>query len=276
MSAARSGRYPIERRAGEIERLHIQSAAMAPDCAAMLGRIGVAAGWACLDLGCGPGGITALLSEHVGPSGRVVGLDADPVFLDHARQRAQGNVELILGDAYHPDLPSGTFDLVHMRFLASTAGEPEALLREAIRLARPGGIVAVQEPDTAALNCYPPHPAWDRLKTALEGAFASVGADIRLARRLFGLARGVGLADVQYRPFLVGVRSCDAMTDYLPSTVESLRNTIVDRGLMEASELDLALASCRAHLANPDTVFTSYVVAQVWGRTPDPRERPPR
>src|SRR4051794_39696630 len=95
-----SGHYPIERRDGEIERLRIQGEAMAPDCAIMLDRIGVAPGWRCLDLGCGPGGITRLMSERAGPSGRVVGLDADPVFLAHARRNAPANVEFVLGNAY--------------------------------------------------------------------------------------------------------------------------------------------------------------------------------
>ena len=40
MSVAYSGHYPIERRVGEIERLHVQSAAMAPDTREMLARIG--------------------------------------------------------------------------------------------------------------------------------------------------------------------------------------------------------------------------------------------
>jgi ubiquinone/menaquinone biosynthesis C-methylase UbiE len=268
MSQAPTGHYPLERRDGEIERLHIQSAAMAPDCARMLERIGVAAGWTCLDLGCGPGGITALLSERVGAAGRVIGLDADAVFLEHARRHAAANVEFMIGDAYHTGLPSHAFDLVHMRFIASTAGRPEALLEEAIRLARPGGIVALQEPDMATLNCYPPHPAWEQLRTALVGAFASAGADICLARILYAIARHAGLADVQYRPFLLGVRSSDGWVDSLPATVESLRRTIVERKLMTDDALAAALADCRAHLRNPDVVFTSFTVAQVWGRTP--------
>ena len=85
MSGEFSGHYPIERRAGEIERLHTQSAAMAPDTRTMLDLIGVKEGWSCLDIGCGPGGITGLLSERVGRSGRVVGLDRDAEFLAHAR-----------------------------------------------------------------------------------------------------------------------------------------------------------------------------------------------
>jgi SAM-dependent methyltransferase len=268
MTAARSGRYPLESRQAEIDRLLIQGAGMAPDCAIMLDRIGVAEGWHCLDLGCGPGGITALMRERTGASGRVVGLDADPGFLDHARRQVGGDVSFMQGDVYRTGLADRSFDLVHMRFVGSTAGEPEALLSEAMRLTRAGGIVAMQEPDMATLNCFPAQPAWDRLKAALIGAFAAVGADISLGRRLFALARAAGMRDVQYRPFLVGVRSGDPMADYLPSTVESLRGTILGGNLMRADELDAALADCRAHLRKPDTVFTMYTVVQVWGCTP--------
>ncbi len=268
MTASPSGNYPIERRSGEIERLYVQSKAMAPDTLVMLDRIGVKPGWSCLDVGCGPGGITELLSQHAGPTGRVVGLDVDEVFLAHARANAPSNVEFRRGDAYGSDLAAASFDLVHMRFVASTAGDPERLLSEAIRLARPGGIVALQEPDGATLNCYPPHPSWDRLKTALLGAFRGVGADLELARKLYWVVRQSGLADVQYRTFLLGVRSIDAMVDYLPSTVESLRNTVIKLGLLSDSELASSLAECRQHLGDPATSFTMYTVAQVWGRAP--------
>jgi SAM-dependent methyltransferase len=263
---AASGRYPIERRQGEIERLHTQGAPMMPECAIMLERIGLAAGAVCLDLGCGPGGITSLLSERVGKTGRVVGLDADPVFLEHARRHSAPNVEFVAGDAYASQLPARTFDLVHSRFVASTAGNPEALLAEAKRLARPDGTVALQEPDMATLACYPPHPAWARLKSALIGAFESVGSDISLGRRLFAVARSAGLADVHYRPFLLGFRSSDPMADYLPSVVESLRAAILRAGLMTEHDLESALADCRAHLSNAGVVSTLYTVVQVWGR----------
>lgn len=266
MSTSYSGNYPLERRAGEIERLHLQGAAMAPDTEVMLERIGVTEGWSCLDIGCGPRGITDSLSKRVGASGRVVGLDRDAQFLEAARAGAPKNVEFRQGDAYGSDLPAGSFDLVHMRFIASTAGDPERLLQEAIRLARPGGIVALQEPDGSSLNCYPPHPAWDRLKAALLGAFSGVGADLQLARRLYFVVRQAGLENVRYRPFLIGVRSVDPMVDYLPSTVESLRGTIIKLGLLSEREFPDALAECRSHLRKPDTSFTMYTVAQVWGQ----------
>jgi SAM-dependent methyltransferase len=261
-----SGSYPIESRGGEIERLHIQGAAMAPDTERMLELIGVREGWSCVDIGCGPGGITGLLSKRVGSTGRVVGLDMNAAFLAHARAAAPSNVEFVLADAYGSNLSAGSFDLVHMRFVASTAGAPERLLQEAKRLARFGDTIALQEADVATLNCYPAHPSWDKLKAALFGAFSGVGADVELARRLYFVVCQAGLVDVQFRPFIIGVRSMDPMVDYLPSTVESVRATILKLGLLSELELPFLLAECRDHLRQPDTVFTTYTVAQVWGQ----------
>jgi len=58
------------------------------------------------------------------------------------------------------------------------------------------------------------------------------------------------------------------MADFLPATVESVRRTILRHGLIDEAELNGALAACRRHLADPDTVSTYVTVAQVWGRRP--------
>ncbi len=262
--------YPIERREGEIGRLRMQAAALAFDAGVMLDRIGVGPGWRCLDLGCGPGGIVDLLGVRAGPTGHVVGLDADAVFLEHARaharERGLGNVELVQGDAYDTGLARGSFDLVHARFVASIVGRPKELLREALALTRRGGIVALQDPDIGTLRCYPPHAAWDRLIEVLGRLFAAGGHDVRLAQSLYQLLRRAGLEDVQYRPFLVGFRSDEPMADFLPATVESVRGAILRHDVIGDGELDAALAACRRHLADPDTVSTYVTVAQVWGR----------
>jgi ubiquinone/menaquinone biosynthesis C-methylase UbiE len=261
-----AGHYPIESRGGEIERLEIQADAFASDARVMLDRIGVGAGWHCVDLGCGPRGIIDLLSERVGLAGRIVGVDKNEQFLAHGRAHAPANVEFRQGDACDTGFAGETFDLVHMRFVAGTTSDPESLLREAVRLARPGGVVALQEPDADIMSCYPSHPAWDRLKAAMEGAFAGIGADVHIARRLHTLMAQAGLIDIHYRPFLLGLRSTDPMIDHLPATIESLRGTILRLGLLEEAEMPGLLAQCRAHLRDPGTVVRSFMVAQAWGR----------
>ena len=56
------------------------------------------------------------------------------------------------------------------------------------------------------------------------------------------------------------------MTDILPATIESIRRTLLANRLIDADELETTLTDCRQHLANPDTVFTTCLVVQVWGR----------
>ena len=48
------------------------------------------------------------------------------------------------------------------------------------------------------------------------------------------------------------------MADYLPATIESIRGTLLGRGLISEAELDAALVACRVHPADPKTLSTSY------------------
>lgn len=264
-------KYLIERRAGEIERLLVQSDALIADTAIMLDRIGVAPGWRCVDIGCGPRGITDLLSTRVGPTGRVIGLDPDVVVLDHARHDANvrgfGNVDFVTSDVFHNCLLAGNFDLVHTRFVLSNIGNPEEFLEECARLTRPGGCVAFQEADVSTLNCYPSHPAWERLKRALADILPTAAGNPQFAHGLYRLLRQAGFENVQYRPFLVGFRSGDPMADYFPATMESFRSALIEKRLI-AGEVDAVLAECRAHMAEPGTVSTYHTVVQVWGTRP--------
>jgi SAM-dependent methyltransferase len=266
--SAPTGRYPIERRTGEIERLHVQGEALAADAEALLERIGVAPGWHCLDLGCGPRGITDLLARRAGAQGRVVGLDADPAFVEHGRKSAPPNVDFRQGDAYRTGLPEASFDLVHVRFVASTAGEGQKLLREAIRLAKRGAFVAFQESDDSSLHCFPPHAAFDRLGELMAALLLRVGGNPRFGQGMYKMFHDAGLRELGYRPFVLGVRSGDPFLDFLPATVESMRSALLEEKLAGRQELDLLIAECRAHLARPDTVFSLYTTVQVWGRKP--------
>ena len=251
-----------------MERLHVQAQALAADAEVMLERIGVAPGWHCLDLGCGPRGITDLLARRAGSRGRVVGLDADPAFVEYGRKEAPAGVEFVQGDAYRTGLPGAGFDLVHVRFVASTAGEGQKLLREAIRLAKRGGFVAFQESDNSSLKCFPPHPAFDRLSDVMAALLVRVGGNPRFGQGMYGMFHAEGLCDIGYRPFVLGVRPGHPFADFLPATVESMRSALLREELISGKELDTALAACRAHLARPDTVFSLYTTVQVWGRVP--------
>jgi SAM-dependent methyltransferase len=264
--------YALGSSPAERERLRRQSAELRDHSAALLDRVGVAPGWDVVDLGCGPSGILDLLAERVGPAGRVTGLDFNPANVALAREFAAGNglsnVEVAEGDARGTGFPSASYDLVHARTLLINIPDPAAVVAEMVRLARPGGWVAVLEPDGGARVCYPPHPAWDRLGQIFRDANEVDGADVSIGRRLPELFRRAGLADI-------GV---EAEADIYPpghsrrtlhlDLIRSMRPKIVGQGIASERELDQVDQAVRAHLDDPDTLVLPHLLFLAWGRKP--------
>ena len=266
----REDNYPLASSPEEINRLRIQAESLAGEAAIMLDRIGIEAGMSCLDLGCGAGGITDLLAARVGPSGRVVGVDVDEFSLAAARSWADGlglrGVTFRAGNIFDNDLVAESFDLVHLRYVITTIGKHADVVRSALCLVKPGGALALQEADADGIEAYPKCPAFDRLKDVLLSVFVKIGADPFAGRRAFRLLRGAGLTDVDFRVCAASARAGDDLSDYLPQTVLSVREAIVKFDLMTDTEIDAAVAACRAHLADPDTITTTSTVFQAWGR----------
>ena len=265
------GDYVLDR-STELERLTLQAHVWEPAAQAMVSEIGVVAGWRCVDLGCGTRGILRPLSQAAASLGTVIGVDNDPMLLSDARTwtGAEGmhNVWLLQDDAFDTDLPRGGFDLVHTRFLFAPCGRDQQLLREMVDLARPDGIVAVQEPDSASWNCHPRRAGWDALKPAILRAFRVGGGDFDAGMRLFSMLRGAGLRDVQVRAHVLMLPPGHGYRRSAVQFATSLRKRILDGGLLSEQQLDAAVADCDAAAADAGTMFTSFTVVQAWGRKP--------
>ena len=114
----------------------------------------------------------------------------------YARELGLANVEVVTADARRTGLPGG-FDLVHARTLLITIPGPAEVLGEMVRLAKPGGWVASQEPDVEQALCYPALPAFDRMREIFRVSFGRSGADLHVGRRLTELYRQAGLTDIE-------------------------------------------------------------------------------
>jgi SAM-dependent methyltransferase len=272
--------YALGSSPGESARLERQADELAADSASLLDRVGLRPGQSAIDLGCGPRGILDMLAERVGPTGRVVGLDADPAHTAMAAQFAAGRglsgVEIITADAGNTGLASGSFDLVHARTLLVNLPEPATVTAEMMRLTRPGGWVACTEPDTEYALCYPPHPAFDRLCEIFTVAFRRNGADPWIGRRVPELLRQAGLSDVQVEARVQMYPVGNSRRTIRLDLVCSMRSQVLQMGLASAAELDELDAAARAHLADPHTVVLSGLLFQTSARKPDDTRHEPR
>jgi SAM-dependent methyltransferase len=262
--------YVLANGVGELERLRLQARVWESDAEAMLDRIGVGKGWKCVDLGCGAMGILGPLSRRVGPSGRVIGVDSDARQLEAARayveEEGLDNVELVERDAYRTGLTRGAFDLVHVRFVLAPAGRDAELLREMLALAKRGGVLAIEEPDSTAWACFPPRPGWTVLKDAVLAAFKAGGGDFDAGQRTYRLLRSLDFADVHVRAAVVALPPRHPYLKLPAQFAASLRSRIVDGGILSAPMLDAAIAQCEEAAQDPETFGLSFVLTQVWGR----------
>jgi ubiquinone/menaquinone biosynthesis C-methylase UbiE len=263
------GSYLLAGGAAELERLRLQARVWEPAAEGMFDQIGIQSGWNCIDLGCGAMGVLGPLSRRVGANGRVTGVDMDTKQLAAARAFVQenqlANVEILEQDAYQTGLPRESFDLTHARFVFAPIGRDEELLGEMLALTRPGGVVAIQEPDASSWNCYPAQPAWELLKGAILTAFAQGGGDFNAGQRTFGMLRRAGLEKVQIRAAVVALQDQHPYRRLPIQFATSLRQRILDAGILKEAELDAAIAGCEQLAGNPETIVMSFIVTQVWG-----------
>ena len=267
--ADEQAKYIFSHAPNEVDRLQSWARSWEPETEALLDRIQVQPGWHAIDLACGPLGIIGPLSRRIGATGKVIASDLNPGMLTaahiYADKNALTNIEFVEANAYQTNLPRASFDFVHARFMFAPLGRDDILLKEMVALTRPGGIVASQESDESGYVCYPPQPAWERLKQLTVTAFVRGGGDYSAGRRTYGLFRQAGLKNVQARIACLALPPGHPYRLWPIESALAFRPRFLEWGLITASELDHLLQECERIARDPETFLTSFVVMQVWG-----------
>jgi arsenite methyltransferase len=125
-----------------------------------------------LDIGSGPGHQALEMAPMVGPSGKVDGADVSDSMLQIARARGESvmNVEFHQADAVQLPFEDGTFDAVMSSMVFEYLPDVPRALRDAHRVLKPGGRVAIHDCDWGAMLWRSGDPArmarllqvWDR------------------------------------------------------------------------------------------------------------------
>ena len=180
-----------------------EGADMGLGCGTPLAFARLQAGETVLDLGSG-GGIDCLLaSEAVGPSGRVIGVDMTADMVSKARRNAAkagaANVDFRLGEIEHLPLADRSVDAVVSNCVINLSPDKAAVFREAFRVLKPGGRIAISDIVTSALlpeairqdpnalvGCIAGAPSIEELGSHLRDAgFTDISIEVNQASRSF-------------------------------------------------------------------------------------------
>ena len=224
-----------------------------------------------------------MLAEQTQPSGEVVGIDIDDELLAWAASSRpdylpRSACSFKRGDIRQIDEPRDTFDLTFFSNGFAYADEPAALLREQIRVTKPGGTVACRHFDHTCLVLHPAEPGLVT-RVAAAAAEAEDAASGRptpfrnsFGQQLHGLLLSAGLQSVQTRTYAVQFQqplSSDAKR-YISVTAlwySYLAGNRLDSATREEWNSLFQLDSARCVLHQPEFFFVCLEMQSV-GRKP--------
>ena len=147
-----------------------------------------------LDVGCGPGALTARLVERLGEDA-VVGVDPSAPFVEAVRARLPG-IDIRHASAEHLPFDDDTFDAALAQLVVHFMEDPVAGLGEMSRVTRPGGVVAACVWDYAG-DHGPLSTFWSVVDEIDPDATNESGLAGARQGHLVELATEAGLADVE-------------------------------------------------------------------------------
>lgn len=169
-----------------------------PYSRSFLTQSGLCKGMRVLEVGCGAGAMTPWLSQEVGQSGRVIALDINPQEIERAREKLleaglERNTQFIVTSVEEVLSVGRDFDFIYGRFILMQLTNPGEVLRRLVSCLRPGGIIALDEPNQEADLAVPPCPPCERANRLFLDYADRAGFNFRIGDNLYAMLLRLGL-----------------------------------------------------------------------------------
>lgn len=212
-----------------------------------------------LDVGCGPGSITAGLAKYVG---EVVGIDVEASVLETARELTAGVPNLSFEEASVYTLPyeDGSFDAAYAHQLMQHLADPAAALREMARVVRPGGYVAARDSDYQTMISHPRTEGIEEWRALYTEVVRRNGADANAGRRIPAWMAAAGLDQVDVSTTVAMMRDPAEVLNWGDSwaervTTSALAEQALAYGLATREDLERIAAGWRAWARHEEALF---------------------
>lgn len=214
-----------------------------------------------LDVGCGPGSITAEFAARVAPEGSVLGIDYSVEVIERAQNTfGDSGATFQAMDLYALDIEDNTYDIAHAHQVLQHVSDPVAALREMQRVVRPGGLIAVRDADYAGMHWAPESPLLDQWLSVYRKVAKANDAEPDAGRHLVRWAREAGLTNVTATvdAWLFASRdrrSWWGSTWAARVVSSSLAEQAIEQGFASAAELNAIADGWRAWIEEQDGWF---------------------
>ncbi|MCR9111450.1 methyltransferase domain-containing protein [Marivita sp. XM-24bin2] len=207
-----------------------------------------------LDLGCGTGVVARRIAGRSGFAGRVLGIDLAPQLVTRARALAASEglsqaTVFEVGDIRSLALEDGRFDVTVMHTLVSHLEDPGAALKEAARVTRAGGAIALFDGDYASSTLETADP--DRAGEIDAAMIEATVTQPRVLRRLPRMAAAAGLLVERFFPYVIAEAG---RPEFFAGLVDTIGPMLVASGVAQEDEA-ATIASDLGDAAESGTFF---------------------
>jgi SAM-dependent methyltransferase len=219
---------------GERQRLSLMSALLDPWEFAHIARLGLRAGWRCLELGCGNGSIALAMAQSVAPDGRVVASDIDLGYLKEVKAPC---LEVRRIDVLNDPIEENYYDLVVARALLHHLAPARKALERMIAAVKPGGVLLSVEPDM--LPCTVAEP--DSMRSFWQGWLkwsVDSGIDYFVGRKIPAWLDSLGMQQVAGEGNTARFNGTSDWAAYWVDTIRELAPALLKSGHINQQTLD--------------------------------------
>jgi ubiquinone/menaquinone biosynthesis C-methylase UbiE len=237
------------------ERQHLLAEILNPLTRQVLTRLPKIANARCLDLGCGQGNTTRYLADVLRPA-VCIGLEYDARLVDYANTRPENppGVRFQQGDATQLTFGEASFDLVFCRYLLIHMADPMRVVREMMRVVRPGGYAIAFEADFAIDLSYPECPALLSLNKVWQGVFQNPAA----GRKLVHYFREAGASEIDAGALMHLEHKGATAKRVYRLTAEATAGAAVAKGVLTTDEAREMIAGLTRMEDDPSTVVVKF------------------
>ncbi len=258
------------------KRLEILAQTIGAETHKFFKTAGINKGISCLDLGCGGGDVSFLLSQFVGENGNITGYDIDSREIELAKKLLNksdvNNVSFEVKDAYDLD-EEMQYDLVYSRFLLSHLKDPLSVLKKICTSLKNGGKVLIEDTDFSGHFSYPRSKAFDLYVSLYQDLLNKRGANANLGQKLSFLLSRAGFEKIEfYISQPAHIKGEGKLMAEI--TFEGISESLIEERIISKDEINEILKGIIEFRKRNDTIMSLPRIFQLQAIKPFPRSTP--
>lgn len=222
-----------------------------------------------LEIGCGTGNMTHWLAQQVGEGGHVYAVDISHEQLAIAQALADKNniknITFIESSLYDLKSLPQQIDLIYGRFILMHLKRSYDALVQLKTFLNPNGTMVFEEATNKVYCCYPPAPAFQKLRELLLQLSDSKGLDYNFGEKLYGYLRQLGLKNISAN-FIQPIYKNSYEKLLITLVAKEMAPQFIDAKIITADEMQNLMQELDRFIEDDSYMVSFPRVTQIFGK----------